>query len=193
MSSPRAVQSGGARGALASLQSLPALRPLKLPVSRHRSGGATTPKPAASPSTPSHTSTTGHTQRTRQVEVVPTPFKALPGTATAASQAASPFGASLKLKFVSQDELKTVEYEFNQMSAVQRTYSPKVISVFCCRESIKASIFLKSTARIRFSINLQSRLIHPGFHWHRIYWSHMSLSIMAILRTGWSEARRVFL
>jgi hypothetical protein len=87
------------------------------------SGGATTPKPAASPSTPP-TSTTS-TPSTTPAGGSGTPFKALPGTAAAASQAASPFGASLKLKFVSQDELKTVEYEFNQMSAVQRTYSPQ--------------------------------------------------------------------
>jgi hypothetical protein len=53
------------------------------------------------------------------------PLASLPGTASAASSAASPFGASLRLKYVSQDELKTVEYEFNQMSAVQRTYAPQ--------------------------------------------------------------------
>ncbi|HEY3674860.1 MAG TPA: hypothetical protein VGK84_02605 [Candidatus Tumulicola sp.] len=47
------------------------------------------------------------------------------GTAAAASSAASPFGVSLKLKYVSQDELKTVEIEFNEMSAVQRTYAPQ--------------------------------------------------------------------
>lgn len=47
------------------------------------------------------------------------------GTAAAASQAASPFGVSLRLKYVNQDELKTVEIEFNAMSAVQRTYSPQ--------------------------------------------------------------------
>jgi hypothetical protein len=48
-----------------------------------------------------------------------------PGTAAAASSAASPFGISLKLKYVHQDELKTVEFEFNQMNAVQRVYSPQ--------------------------------------------------------------------
>ncbi|HYK53116.1 MAG TPA: hypothetical protein VEV38_06270, partial [Candidatus Eremiobacteraceae bacterium] len=47
------------------------------------------------------------------------------GTAAAASQAASPFGLSLRLKYVQQDELKTVEIEFNAMSAVQRVYSPQ--------------------------------------------------------------------
>jgi hypothetical protein len=47
------------------------------------------------------------------------------GTAAAASSAASPFGVSLRLKYVSQDELKTVEIEFNEMSAVQRTYAPQ--------------------------------------------------------------------
>lgn len=53
------------------------------------------------------------------------PLAKAAGTAAAASSAASPFGISLKLKFVQQDELKTVEYEFNQMNAVQRTYSPQ--------------------------------------------------------------------
>jgi hypothetical protein len=47
------------------------------------------------------------------------------GTAAAASSAASPFGVALRLKYVQQDELKTVEIEFNEMSAVQRTYSPQ--------------------------------------------------------------------
>lgn len=53
------------------------------------------------------------------------PLAKAAGTAAAASSAASPFGVSLRLKFVQQDELKTVEYEFNQMNAVQRTYSPQ--------------------------------------------------------------------
>jgi len=50
---------------------------------------------------------------------------ALVGAAQAASSAASNFGLALKLKFVSQDELKTVTYEYNRMDAVQRTYSPQ--------------------------------------------------------------------
>ena len=75
-----------------------------------------TPTPPPTPATPGGSQPSGSSSN---------PFKSLPGTATAASQAASPFGASLKLKFVSQDELKTVEYEFNQMNAVQRTYSPQ--------------------------------------------------------------------
>jgi hypothetical protein len=53
------------------------------------------------------------------------PIAAAAGTAAAASSAASPFGVSLRLKYVSQDELKTVEIEFNEMSAVQRTYAPQ--------------------------------------------------------------------
>jgi hypothetical protein len=47
------------------------------------------------------------------------------GTAAGASSAASPFGVALRLKYVSQDELKTVEMEFNEMSAVQRVYAPQ--------------------------------------------------------------------
>jgi hypothetical protein len=45
--------------------------------------------------------------------------------ATAASSAASPYSVALRLKFVSQDELKTVEIEYNRMDAVQRVYSPQ--------------------------------------------------------------------
>jgi hypothetical protein len=50
---------------------------------------------------------------------------AVAGAAAAASSAASAFGVSLKLKFVSQDEQKTVTYEYNRMDAVQRTYAPQ--------------------------------------------------------------------
>jgi len=50
---------------------------------------------------------------------------AVAGAAQAASSAASSFGLALKLKFVSQDELKTVTYEYNRMDAVQRTYAPQ--------------------------------------------------------------------
>src|ERR1700678_798998 len=53
------------------------------------------------------------------------PIAAAAGTAAAASSAAPPFGVSLRLEYVSQDELKTVEIEFNEMSAVQRTYAPQ--------------------------------------------------------------------
>ena len=53
------------------------------------------------------------------------PLASAAGTAAAASSVASPFGVSLRLKYVQQDELKTVEYEFNQMNAVQRVYAPQ--------------------------------------------------------------------
>ena len=39
--------------------------------------------------------------------------------------AASPFGLSLRLKFVHQEEQKTVTFEYNRMDAVQRTYGPQ--------------------------------------------------------------------
>ena len=42
-----------------------------------------------------------------------------------AKSAASPFGLSLKLKIVHQDEQKTVTFEYNRMDAVQRTYGPQ--------------------------------------------------------------------
>jgi hypothetical protein len=53
------------------------------------------------------------------------PIAQAAGTAAAASSAASPFGVALQLKYVSQDELKTVSIEYNSMDAVQRTYSPQ--------------------------------------------------------------------
>ena len=46
-------------------------------------------------------------------------------TASDAASAASPFGISLQLKYLSQEEFKTVEIDFNEMKAVQRTYSPQ--------------------------------------------------------------------
>ncbi|HEV2645503.1 MAG TPA: hypothetical protein VGU46_03975 [Acidobacteriaceae bacterium] len=93
-------------------------------------GGATTPTPATPPAPtapPAANSTTTTT-------APPTPstgaaianaIGSVAGTAAGASSAASPFGVALRLKYVNQDELKTVEIEFNQMSAVQRTYSPQ--------------------------------------------------------------------
>jgi hypothetical protein len=45
--------------------------------------------------------------------------------AQSAGSAASPFGVSLQLKFVHQEEQKTVTYEYNRMDAVQRTYAPQ--------------------------------------------------------------------
>ncbi len=50
--------------------------------------------------------------------------QAAQGIASAAS-AASPFGVSLQLKIVHQDEQKVVTYEYNRMDAVQRTYAPQ--------------------------------------------------------------------
>jgi hypothetical protein len=45
--------------------------------------------------------------------------------AQSAGSAASPFGVSLQLKFVHQEEQKVVTYEYNRMDAVQRTYAPQ--------------------------------------------------------------------
>jgi len=47
------------------------------------------------------------------------------GAVANAASAASPFGVALRLRFVHQDEQKTVTYEYNRMDAVQRTYAPQ--------------------------------------------------------------------
>jgi hypothetical protein len=49
----------------------------------------------------------------------------LPAAAAGAASAASPFGVALRLRFVHQDEQKTVTYEYSRMDAVQRTYAPQ--------------------------------------------------------------------
>jgi hypothetical protein len=92
------------------------------------SGGVTPPKPAVStpPTAPAPpVPAAGGSQSGVSANPLTNALKSLPGTASAASSAASPFSVALRLKFVSQDEQKTVTYEFNQMSAVQRTYAPQ--------------------------------------------------------------------
>ena len=89
-----------------------------------------TPTPTPPPATPPTTSkttppVTGGQSGVNVSNPLTNPLKSLPGTASAASSAASPYSVALRLKFVSQDEQKTVTYDFNQMSAVQRTYSPQ--------------------------------------------------------------------
>jgi hypothetical protein len=51
--------------------------------------------------------------------------QALAGAVNSAGSAASPFGVTLQLKIVHQDEQKVVTYEYNRMDAVQRTYGPQ--------------------------------------------------------------------
>jgi hypothetical protein len=65
------------------------------------------------------------------------------GTAAGASSAASPFGVALQLKYVSQDELKTVSIEYNSMDAVQRTYSPQGYFGLALEGLDKSKHFLK--------------------------------------------------
>ncbi len=85
-------------------------------------GGPAAPSPAgAPPAGPSTITTTGPSAGAQVADAA----KALAGVASAASSAASPFGVSLRLKFVHQDEQKTVTYEYNRMDAVQRTFSPQ--------------------------------------------------------------------
>jgi hypothetical protein len=71
------------------------------------------------------------------------PIAKAAGTAAAASSAASPFGVALQLKYVSQDELKTVSIEYNSMDAVQRTYSPQGYFGLALQGLAKSKHFLK--------------------------------------------------
>ncbi|HEY6326657.1 MAG TPA: hypothetical protein VIW73_09135 [Candidatus Cybelea sp.] len=101
------------------------------------SGGstATAPRPATTPPTTPTTPTTTPPRPATTPPATTPPAAPAPspgsqiakaaGTAAAASQSASPFAVALRLKYVQQDELKTVEIEFNEMSAVQRVYSPQ--------------------------------------------------------------------
>ncbi len=98
------------------------------------SGGATTmtaapPSGSATPATPAKPAAPAKPATPSPVAAAAAPvanaIAKAAGTAAGASSAASPFGVALRLKFVEQDELKTVEYEYNQMNAVQRTYSPQ--------------------------------------------------------------------
>jgi hypothetical protein len=102
---------------------------IKPPSSSSSSSPAiTTPKPATPTSTPSKTppATPPPTPAPpAQPPTVPAPNPVAAGTAAGASSAASPFGVALRLKYVSQDELKTVSIEYNRMDAVQRVYSPQ--------------------------------------------------------------------
>ena len=99
------------------------------------SGGGVTPPGAPNPATPNPTagsnsggpSVTGKSgQGTGETvgQVAGAIANAL-GTAANASSSASPYGVALKLKFVHQEELKTVTIEYNRMDAVQRVYAPQ--------------------------------------------------------------------
>ena len=63
--------------------------------------------------------------------------------ASAAANAASNFGLSFKLKYVSQDEQKTVTYEYNRMDAVQRTYAPQGYFALLLNQLDRSKHFLK--------------------------------------------------
>ena len=73
--------------------------------------------------------------------------------AKSAAQAASPFGVSLKLKIVHQDEQKTVTYEYNRMDAVQRTYGPQSTSACSSARSTSANTSSRSTGPTTSSAN----------------------------------------
>src|SRR5579883_725267 len=47
------------------------------------------------------------------------------GAAAAGGSSASPFGASFRLRYVSEEEKKTVRVEYHRSDAVQRTYAPQ--------------------------------------------------------------------
>jgi hypothetical protein len=50
---------------------------------------------------------------------------ALANAASSAASSAAPFGVTLQLKFVHQEEQKVVTYEYNRMDAVQRIHAPQ--------------------------------------------------------------------
>jgi len=85
------------------------------------SGGAAAAGGAGGGGTSTSTTTTGPSAGAQTGGVA----NAVANAASAASNAASNFGLSFKLKYVSQDEQKTVTYEYNRMDAVQRTYAPQ--------------------------------------------------------------------
>jgi hypothetical protein len=69
--------------------------------------------------------------------------QAVAGAASSAASAASPFGVSLQLKFVHQDEQKVVTYEYNRMDAVQRTYAPQGYFGLLLKDIDQSKHFLK--------------------------------------------------
>ncbi len=89
------------------------------------SGGATTTAPRPTTPTPAAPAPAAPRPAATAPAAAANAIARAAGTAAAASAAASPFGVALRLKYVQQDELKTVEIEFNEMSAVQRVYSPQ--------------------------------------------------------------------
>ena len=102
---------------------------------------ASTPSaPASAPSAPAAapSASSGST-----ANAIGNAASALAGTAAAASSAASPFGVSLRLKYVSQDELKTVSIEYNRMDAVQRVYAPQGYFGLMLNKIDKSKHFLK--------------------------------------------------
>ena len=83
---------------------------------------------------------------------------ALANAASSASSAASPFGLSVTLKIVHQDELKTVTYEYNRMDAVQRTYAPQGYFALMLNKIDKKKHFLQVDGTDvffnKFSVNI---------------------------------------
>jgi hypothetical protein len=92
-------------------------------------GGASPPAGAAGPGAgaggTTTTTQTGPSAGAQAGGVANALAGAAANAASAASSAASQFGLSFKLKYVSQDEQKTVTYEYNRMDAIQRTYAPQ--------------------------------------------------------------------
>jgi hypothetical protein len=86
------------------------------------------------------------------------PAAGLPAAAAGAASAASPFGIALKLKYVQQDEQKTVTYEYNRQDAVQRTYAPQGFFGLMLADIDQSKHFLKVDGTDpffnRFSVNV---------------------------------------
>lgn len=104
-------------------------------------GGAAPASAAAKPAVPAAGAPAANPAG--QAAPAANPLAQAAGTAAAASSAASPFGVALQLKYVSQDELKTVSIEYNSMDAVQRTYSPQGYFGLALQGLDKTKHFLK--------------------------------------------------
>lgn len=141
------TSSGGAQaftapGGGASFPATGAVHPTPTPIPPTGAGTAphpTTPTPTGTGATPAP-----HAAQTPQAGAGGVHPPAPPaGVASGASSSASPFGIALKLKYVQQDEQKTVTYEYNRMDAVQRSYAPQGYFGLLLNKVDKAKHFLE--------------------------------------------------
>ncbi len=101
---------------------------------RQADGGSPVPPPAAQPTPPGESPTAGTASPPPSqpvppaaavgVSVPPAPPQAA-GTAATAAGGGMPAVVSFKLKFIRQEELKTLTLHYNRQDATQRTYAPQ--------------------------------------------------------------------